>query len=140
MLKTYNISPAAVVGHSSGEIAAAFAAGALTLDEAIIIAYYRGQVMLDVDPSSGNMAAVGLGPDEVQAYLQSGVLVGCENSPKNVTITGDKNAVEEVIARIKADQPDVLARLLQVDRAYHSRKYLSLGPPCLNQPRHVHCV
>jgi acyl transferase domain-containing protein len=131
LLKTYNIKPEAVTGHSSGEIAAAYACGALTLSETIIIAYYRGKVMLDIDPSVGRMAAIGLGPEQVQPYLLPGVLVGCENSPNSVTITGDKDAIETVIQKIKAGNPDVLARALQVDRAYHSRETTS---PFLSLP------
>ena len=131
LLKTYNIKPEAVTGHSSGEIAAAYACGAITLSEAIIIAYYRGKVMLDVDPSLGGMAAIGLGPEHVQPYLLPGVVVGCENSPNSVTLTGDKDVLEAVIKKIKAENPEVLARALHVDRAYHSRETTS---PLLSLP------
>lgn len=116
-----------MIGHSSGEIAAAYACGAVTLSEAIIIAYYRGKVMLEVDSSAGGMAAVGLGPEQVQPYLLPGVTVGCENSPKSITITGDKDVLEVVIQKIKAEHPGVLARALQVDRAYHSREAIPLS-------------
>lgn len=134
LLKTYNINPEAVLGHSSGEIAAAYACGAITSREAIIIAYYRGKVLLDIDPSVGGMAAIGLGAQQVQPYLRPGVLVGCENSPNSVTITGDKEALQAVTEEIKASHPDTLVRVLKVDRAYHSRKSeilfanLSLSP------------
>lgn len=123
LLKTYNITPEAATGHSSGEIAAAYASGAITLKEAIIIAYYRGKVLLDVDPSIGGMAAIGLGTEQVLPYLLPGVLVGCENSPNSVTLTGDKSTLEAIIQKIKSENPDVLARALQVDRAYHSREF-----------------
>jgi len=75
LLTSYNVRPGAVVGHSSGEIAAAYASGAITANEAIAIAYYRGKVMLSVDSTKtpGGMAAVGLGRDEVEPYLCSGV-------------------------------------------------------------------
>lgn len=122
LLRTYNIDPEAVLGHSSGEIAAAYACGAITSREAIIIAYYRGKVLLDIDPSVGIMAAIGLGAQQVKPYLRPGVLVGCENSPNNVTLTGDKEALQAVTEEIKASHPDTLVRILKVDRAYHSRK------------------
>lgn len=128
LLRDYGIRPAAVVGHSSGEIAAAYASGAVTRDEAIVIAYYRGKVLRGIEPSRGGMAAVGLGAEQVQRYLRPGVLVGCENSPDSVTLTGDKEALDEVVARIKEDDPAVFVRALQVDRAYHSRKI-----PCPTQ-------
>jgi acyl transferase domain-containing protein len=124
LLRQYNVKPDAVVGHSSGEIAAAYASGAITVNEAISIAYYRGKVMLETDPQAqpGGMAAIGLGPEGVQHYLEEGVIIGCENSPKSTTITGDKTALERVMGRIKEAHPDALVRALQVDRAYHSRK------------------
>jgi acyl transferase domain-containing protein len=122
LLKTYDIRPEAVTGHSSGEIAGAYACGAITLSETIIIAYYRGKVMLDVDPSVGGMAAIGLGPEQVRPYLLPGVLVGCENSPNSITITGNKDVLEAVIQNIKTENPEVLVKALQVDRAYHSRE------------------
>jgi acyl transferase domain-containing protein len=67
------------------------------------------------------MAAVGLGAEQVQEYLEPGVLIGCENSPSSVTLTGDKEILDQVVAKIKRDDPSMLARALQVDRAYHSR-------------------
>lgn len=70
------------------------------------------------------MAAIGLGPEDVSKSLVDGVVVACENSPQSSTISGDKEKVMEVIARIKAEMPDVLARPLKVDMAYHSRKSL----------------
>lgn len=124
LLTSYNVTPGAVVGHSSGEIAAAYASGAITANEGIAIAYYRGKVMLSVDSTKkpGGMAAVGLGRKEVEPYLSSGVLIGCENSPESTTLTGDKDALEGVMLNIKEANPDILVRALQVDRAYHSRE------------------
>ncbi|KAL0934958.1 polyketide synthase [Colletotrichum truncatum] len=120
VLEKYNIRPGAVLGHSSGEIAAAYACGAITQREAIIIAYYRGKVLGAIESSVGGMAAIGLGKVEVTPHLRPGVLIGCENSPNSVTITGDKIVLEMVVNDIKKAHPDVLARALQVDRAYHS--------------------
>jgi acyl transferase domain-containing protein len=74
LLTSWNFKPDAVVGHSSGEIGAAYASGAITSREAILIAYFRGKVMLSLDPSLvGGMAAVGLGAETVTKYLQPGV-------------------------------------------------------------------
>ena len=115
------IQPAAVVGHSSGEIAAAYAAGAISMDFAIIFAYYRGFVTKK-QGLDGAMAAVGLGPQDVTKFLCDGVVVACENSPSSTTISGDREKVLDVVAKIKAEMPDMLARPLKVDMAYHSRK------------------
>lgn len=123
LLTTWNIKPDAVVGHSSGEIAAAYACGSITSREAILIAYYRGQVVRSLGSTHiGAMAAVGLGAEAVAEYLQPGVIIGCENSPDSTTLTGDKDALEIVMENISKENPETLVRLLQVDRAYHSRE------------------
>ncbi|WQF90289.1 Putative Acyl transferase domain superfamily, quinone oxidoreductase/zeta-crystallin, thiolase [Colletotrichum destructivum] len=110
LLASYNVKPGAVVGHSSGEIAAAYASGAIRAKQAIAIAYYRGKAMLALDPAKthGGMAAVGLGRDKVELYLSNGVMIGCENSPESTTLTGEKKALERVIQQIRETSPDVL--------------------------------
>lgn len=124
LLTKWNIEPAGVVGHSSGEIAAAYASGALTAIEAILVAYYRGLATLGLGKiHRGRMAAIGLGRAQVASYLRTGVIIGCENSPNSTTLTGDADTLEQIMASIKNDQPDVLVRALQVECAYHSRKY-----------------
>ncbi|KAM7206563.1 hypothetical protein V8F20_002689 [Naviculisporaceae sp. PSN 640] len=137
-----------VVGHSSGEIAAAFAAGFLSMEEAIVIAYYRGYVTSKTKESGGPdgaMAAIGLSKEEVGKYLDgyaSQVLIACENSPASLTVSGDKEKVEEVVEAIRRDSPDTLARMLKVDMAYHSHhmKHLSAEYQCLLEselPKHL---
>jgi acyl transferase domain-containing protein len=126
LLKSWNMKPSAVIGHSSGEIAAAYACQSITGDEAILIAYYRGQVTKGLgNTHSGGMAAVGLGRSEVTPYLLSGVIIGCENSPASITLTGDMDVLETVMRNIRHDFPDVLVRSLRVECAYHSCKLSS---------------
>jgi acyl transferase domain-containing protein len=118
------VLPVAVVGHSSGEIAAAYASGYLSMQEAIIIAYYRGHVTKQ--SLGGGMAAVGLGAHDLSEFLVEGVVLACENSPNSSTISGDSSKVQEVADAIKQKLPDVLVRVLKVEMAYHSSE--SLGP------------
>ncbi|KAJ0427166.1 hypothetical protein BJY00DRAFT_307147 [Aspergillus carlsbadensis] len=128
LLSSYGVRPAAVVGHSSGEIAAAYAAQAITAADAIKIAYYRGKALStpnlldssDETLPAGGMAAVGLGVEQVTPYLKPGVRVGCENSPGSTTLTGDKEVLEEALRTIESET-EVIVRWLRVDRAYHSR-------------------
>jgi malonyl CoA-acyl carrier protein transacylase len=129
LLGKLGVSPSAVVGHSSGEIAGAYAAGALTQDEAIIVAYYRGFVTKD-HKRKGRMVAVGLGRQEMKAHLVPGVVVACENSASSVTLSGDADKLDFVLERLRVNNPDVFMRPLRVDIAYHSRKYY---------PAHIHC-
>ncbi|KAL7621887.1 hypothetical protein AAE478_007387 [Parahypoxylon ruwenzoriense] len=119
-LKRLGVIPAAVVGHSSGEIAAAYAAGYISLEFAIKVAYYRGLVSSAGRSKDGAMAAIGLGAREVSKLLPDGVVIACENSPQSTTISGYRPLVEQVVSTIKAVKPDTFARLLKVDMAYHS--------------------
>ncbi|KAK7736708.1 Type I Iterative PKS [Cytospora paraplurivora] len=134
LLRQCGLTPDAVVGHSSGEIAGAYASGVLTAREAILVAYYRGKAMpwveeaLAADGVQGGMAAVGLGPEQLTPYLAKGVLVGCENSPESTTLTGDKDVLASVLRRVKEAYPDVLVRELKVDRAYHSH-HMGIAAP-----------
>ncbi|KAL0766533.1 hypothetical protein CaCOL14_010978 [Colletotrichum acutatum] len=125
-LARYGITPKAVVGHSSGEIAAAYAAGVLTLKEAIIVAYYRGFTVKKLK-IQGSMAAIGLGREQVTPFLTTGVVLACENSNSSVTLSGDSDALETVCSAIRSARPDALVRLLKVDKAYHSHHMRAVG-------------
>ncbi|KAJ5104223.1 Acyl transferase/acyl hydrolase/lysophospholipase [Penicillium argentinense] len=125
-LASVGVTASAVVGHSSGEIAAAYAAGAITATEAMTVAFFRGQVT-KLQTKLGSMAAIGMGSDNVQQHLQPGVVVACENSPRSVTLSGDTEAVESVVASIQRAHPDILARKLKVDKAYHSPHMGEIG-------------
>lgn len=116
-----NIKCQGVVGHSSGEIAAAVAAGHLTPEQAILIAYYRGKATSKAKYETPvGMLAAGLGPDAVVPYLNgTTVTVACINSDKSVTLSGYKSELGEVEKKLKDD--GLFARLLLVDAAYHSK-------------------
>ena len=88
----------------------------------MIVAYYRGYVTQQ-HKKKGGMAAIGLGSNDALKFLTDGVVVACENSPSSSTISGDLDPLNKVIETVKAQKPDVLARQLKVDMAYHSRKY-----------------
>ncbi|MCJ1393516.1 hypothetical protein MMC18_006391 [Xylographa bjoerkii] len=129
LLESWNIVPAAVVGHSSGEIAAAFVAGGLSRESAWRVAYFRGILSAGLalySPERGSMMAVALSEEDATQYLKlekvqkcrGDISIGCINSPRNVTVTGaeDKvNAMKEIL-----DEENIFARKLRVDNAYHS--------------------
>jgi acyl transferase domain-containing protein len=128
LLLSLGIIPSAVVGHSSGEIAAAYAAGAITAEEAITIAYYRGLTAISCS-KRGAMAAIGIGRAEATLYLEEGVTIACENSPQSVTISGDEESIDSVLEQLKYDDPGVFARRLKTDgMAYHSHHMVEIGP------------
>ena len=128
LLSSWKVRPSAVIGHSSGEIVAAFCLGAVSHESAINLAYHRGRVVSMVSASGsrqGGMMAVALSeiavaPHLVEAMQRAGgrISVGCVNAPQNVTITGDTPAIETL--RQKMDDMGIFARNLQVSAAYHS--------------------
>ncbi|KAI1080407.1 putative polyketide synthase [Whalleya microplaca] len=121
LLAYWGIRPVVTVGHSSGEIAAAYAAGLISAREAITVAYYRGKVVRDVN-TGGGMMAVGLGAKAVEPYLSDvtgKVMVACHNSPSGVTLSGDADALEVVKAKLDAE--NIFARTVKTNgKAYHS--------------------
>ncbi|KAH8811665.1 putative polyketide synthase [Xylogone sp. PMI_703] len=126
LLASWGITPVAVTSHSSGEVAAAYAAGALTLESAITVSYFRGFVTQNIQKNSpglkGGMIAAGLSREEAESYIKrvsSGkIVVGCVNSPASVTISGDIQGIDEIGKLLEDD--NVFARKLQVDAGYHS--------------------
>lgn len=131
VLESWEVHPQSVVGHSSGEIAAAYATGYITREEAIRVAYFRGQAPSQCEDEAGatvGMLAVGLGADEVQGYIQGAegqVKIGCYNSPNSVTLSGNLQELKKIRTRLETDHH--FARLLQVDLAYHSDFMINIG-------------
>ncbi|CAH0024600.1 unnamed protein product, partial [Clonostachys rhizophaga] len=124
ILMRWDIRPRSVVGHSSGEIAAAYAAGLLDRASAITAAYYRGKAAtlgkVDFESKMG-MLAVATGADEATGFLQhytGQAWIACFNSPNSVTISGKLSALEALCADISS--AGHFARLLHVDMAYHT--------------------
>lgn len=122
LLRAWGVHPVVTVGHSSGEIAAAYAAGYISASEAIVLAYCRGQVVRDIK-SSGAMMAVGVGAEAIQQYLVGGlggkITIACHNSPSGVTLSGDAPAIEELREQLTRDK--IFARLVKTGgKAYHS--------------------
>lgn len=130
LMSSWGVKPSTVIGHSSGEIAAAYALGAIDAGQAISIAYYRGLVVSQ-SKGLGAMAAVGLGAEQVESELQSigvsaRVGIAAINSPQSTTISGDADAVDEVISQLTSAK--IFARKLKTDgRAYHSSHMKELG-------------
>jgi NADPH:quinone reductase-like Zn-dependent oxidoreductase len=126
LLKSWGIKPAAVAGHSSGEIGAAYAAGALDLESCIAIAYFRGQSIVTLKREypelKGAMMAVGGSPDEMRPLIkllkEGRATVACINSPSSITASGDEAAISELQELV--EQKQMFNRKLRVDTAYHS--------------------
>lgn len=100
LLSSWGVVPSAVLGHSSGEIAAAYCAGGLSREWAWKVAYYRGLATASIRSNGSEattMMSVGLSAEDVQPYLDQftdQVSVGCINSPRNVTLSGSQSKIE----------------------------------------------
>jgi acyl transferase domain-containing protein len=135
LLSSWNITPRSVVGHSSGEIAAAYAIGAISKEDAWKVAYWRGKLSSELLKSSpgltGSMMAVGASAEQAQKWLdeltEGKCVVACVNSPSSVTISGDEAGIDELAAKLK--ESEVFARKLKVDTAYHSHHMLAVKDP-----------
>ncbi|KAI0423304.1 acyl transferase [Xylaria grammica] len=132
LMKSFGLVPITVVGHSSGEIAAAYAAGILTLETASKISYFRGHMAANLAKMVGSyskpipvgsMVSVNLSEQEANTYLanmiSSGVLgsspsdsleIACINSPHNCTISGADAAIEKLKSYL--DKQEIFARKL----------------------------
>ncbi|EHK97083.1 putative Lovastatin nonaketide synthase [Glarea lozoyensis 74030] len=143
LLSHWGITPKAVVGHSSGEIAAAYASGALSKKDAWRVAYFRGvfsgRLPTTHPELQGTMMAVSLSESTAQRYvekLKTGkAVVACINSPTSVTISGDATAIDEIEEIFK--QNDVWCRKLKIKTAYHSHHMDSIADEYLDSIKDI---
>ena len=92
VMTSLNIIPDGIIGHSFGEIAAAYADGCLSTEEALLVTYFRGVVTeSDKKIPKGLMAVVGLSWNEAKKLCPKGTSVVCNNGKDTVVISGDFN-------------------------------------------------
>ena len=118
--ESWGIVPAAVLGHSIGELVAACVAGALKLDDALPLVALRGRLMQE-SSAEGSMMAVALGEQEALAFLAEGseaVELAAINSPRQVVLTGHRDDLDHLRERL--EDRGVAASRLKVRRAFHS--------------------
>ncbi|CAJ2512279.1 Uu.00g052940.m01.CDS01 [Anthostomella pinea] len=135
-LKDLGIIPRAVIGHSSGEIAAAYCAEAISFEDAMKVSYHRGlltsELRMQNKGSAGAMMAVGASAQLVKQSIEqlgqaaaTRIAVACYNSPSSVTVSGDEDVVTSLKQRL--DEQDVWNRLLRTGgAAYHSPQMLQI--------------
>lgn len=141
MLRISGIKFSAVVGHSSGEIAAAYTAGFLSAKDAIRIAFYRGvhtNIAAGRNGEKGAMLAVGTSFEDAQELcdfeeLQGRITIAASNSSSSTTLSGDADAIQEAFEVMQDEKK--FARLLRVDKAYHSHHMEPCSAPYLESLR-----
>ncbi|WP_282615678.1 type I polyketide synthase [Streptomyces sp. AgN23] len=117
--RSYGVVPAAVIGHSQGEIAAACVAGGLSLPDAARVVALRSRALRALS-GRGGMVSVGLPVAEVRERLSAWcerLSVAAVNGPSAVVVSGDTDALEELLVRCERD--GVRARRVPVDYASH---------------------
>ncbi|XP_050421854.1 fatty acid synthase-like [Adelges cooleyi] len=127
VLSAVGITPDGIVGHSVGELACAYADGTLTAEQTIIVAYWRGRSLLDLNLPPGAMAAVGLSWEEANARVPADIAVACHNSEDGVTISGPPDSIAKFVAKLKSE--GVFAREVNSSGvAFHSWYIAAAGP------------
>ncbi|MGV9856874.1 beta-ketoacyl synthase N-terminal-like domain-containing protein, partial [Streptomyces sp. NPDC003442] len=124
--RSYGVEPAAVIGHSQGEIAAACVAGALSLEDAARVVALRSQALRALS-GRGGMVSVSLPVDSVRERLAAWgerLSVAAVNGPSAVVVSGDADALDELLAACEAEE--IRARRVPVDYASHSAHVESL--------------
>ncbi|AUX31980.1 MULTISPECIES: type I polyketide synthase [Sorangium] len=120
LLRSWGVTPDAVVGHSVGEAAAAYVAGALSLETAVRLVCLRGRVMQKAT-GLGKMASVALGAEDVARALrgyEDRLSIAAINDPGSVVLSGEAAPLEELLGRLRGQ--GVLCRMLRVNYAFHS--------------------
>ncbi|KAL2169173.1 hypothetical protein VTG60DRAFT_6413 [Thermothelomyces hinnuleus] len=143
LLRAAGIHFEAVVGHSGGEVGAAYAAGFLTARDALCVAYYRGMNCKHAGSPNGShiagaMLAVGTSPADAEEICSDPdfagrISVAAVNSSSSVTISGDEDAIAELEAIMEEEKK--FDRRLRVDNAYHSLHMVPAADPYLQGMR-----
>jgi len=112
----------AVVGHSVGEVAAAWASGVLNLEQAVKVIYHRSHAQAKT-AGAGRMAAAAMNHEDVTSLindldLAAEITIAGVNSPKSVTLTGSLNALQ--LLEESFEEQGIFYRLLDLDYAFHS--------------------
>ena len=116
--RSWGVEPAAVMGHSVGEYVAACVAGVFSLEDGLRLIAERGRLMQAL-PAGGIMVAVFASEEKVSAAISSyRVAIAAINGPENVVISGEKNAVGEVVRKLAVE--GVQSKPLNVSHAFHS--------------------
>ncbi|MCG8422985.1 MAG: type I polyketide synthase [Proteobacteria bacterium] len=132
LYRAHNVEPAAVVGHSVGEIAAAHVAGIYELEEALALVVRRGELMSQTR-GQGYMAAVRAAPAAIEDLLEQAgteVSIAATNTPDSCVLSGATAALDALLDRVKAREFSV--QRLRVDYAFHSHQMDALVEPMGN--------
>ncbi|KAH7157523.1 hypothetical protein B0J13DRAFT_494657 [Dactylonectria estremocensis] len=141
LLKSFSIVPKFAIGHSSGEIAAAVASGAISRETAWEVAYSRGFTASTIRQKGGcegAMIAVGLSSTKAEAFIKQcawPVEIACINSPRSVTLSCTAKVADSVLSDLS--QQKIFCRRLPVTVAYHSSHMKLVADDYKNAIAHI---
>lgn len=125
------VAPDLVIGHSQGEIAAAFVAGALSLEDAAKIVALRSRIIAQ-QLGEGGMAAVSMPADELLPWIApygERLSLAVDNGPASAVLSGDTDAIEDAVAKLEGE--GVFARKVRVTYASHCSHVAAIERPLL---------
>jgi fatty acid synthase len=130
-LKSVNLTPDGIIGHSVGELGCAYADGCFTAEETVLAAFARGDAITKANLAEGAMAAVGLSWEDAKKRCPEGVYPACHNAADSVSISGPPAAIDKFVEELKAE--GIFAKKVQSSgQAFHS-KYISQAGPMLKE-------
>jgi polyketide synthase 12 len=137
LLKSWGIRPACVTGHSAGEVAAAYVAGALDFEDAVKVIYHRSRLQHTTE-GTGKMLAVGVSAEALKPYLagaETKVSIAAVNSEQALTLAGDEQVLASIAQHL--DEQGLFARFLNVGVPYHSPIMDRLKAPLIEALRDI---
>ena len=135
--RSWSIEPAAVLGHSAGEMAATYIAGAISLEDAVTVTFHRSRLQHRTT-GQGEMLAAGISREEAMTWIARyprAISIAAINGANSVTLSGDQAVLAEIDKALS--HADVFSRPLRVDVPYHSHKMESLEAELLECLREI---
>ncbi len=124
--RSWGVEPSAVVGHSVGEISAAYLAGTLSLSDAALVAFQRSRCQQKV-AGQGSMLAAALPvatTEEILSLYEGRVSIAAINAPTSLALAGDVDSLEEIATLLSEET--IFNRRLHVEVAYHSHQMIPI--------------
>ncbi len=135
--KSWGVTPEGCVGHSIGEVAAAYASGALTLDQAVEVIYHRSRGQ-NRATGKGKMLAAALTVEEARQVIigvENVVSIAAINGPNMLTFSGDAEPLEKIANQL--EEKDVFCRFLRVNVPFHSHHMEPLKEELIDSLDHL---
>lgn len=134
LMRSWGVTPTCVLGHSSGEVAAAYCAGGLSLADATAVICRRSRLMRRI-AGRGLMLFVGVPAVEAERLAApfAGISLAATNGPSASVLSGDAARIQELHEHLNRRAPEVFSRLVKVDVASHSDQVEAIREALLNQ-------